>query len=140
MKAWQGVAALAAAVALGCETPLDLQLVPADDDFGAVAVGATSAPHLLTLSNAGTEATQALSVELSDQDAPDFALLEGSCLFALRHQPPYQLFRHVSLKPMQARDEGIVGSNCLVEFAETAAAERVRRREIESSDCCSRSR
>jgi hypothetical protein len=79
MRAWQGVAAVAAAAVLGCETPLDLQLVPADDDFGAVAVGATSAPHQFTLSNAGTETTQALSVELSGDHATDFALPEGTC-------------------------------------------------------------
>jgi len=69
----------AAAAVLGCtETPLDLQLFPGDDDFGPVALGATSAPHQLTLTNAGPEASQPLVVELGTSQT-DFALANDGC-------------------------------------------------------------
>lgn len=70
---------MAAAAVLGCtETPLDLQLFPSDDDFGPVAVGATSAPHQLTLTNDGPEASQPLVVELGTNQT-DFALADDGC-------------------------------------------------------------
>jgi len=76
MSAWQGAAVAAAAVVLGCtETPLDLRLSPGDDDFGSVALGTTSAPHLFNFLNAGPEATRPLVVELGTE----FALATDEC-------------------------------------------------------------
>src|SRR5690242_12274007 len=80
MRAWQGVAAVAAAAALACtEAVLDLRLVPGDDDFGAVAVGATSPPHQFVCSNSGPEDSQPLSLELSGAGATLFGLTDGTC-------------------------------------------------------------
>src|SRR6185295_9457588 len=77
--AWRGAAVAAAAVVLGCtETPLDLHLAPGDDDFGPVALGATSAPHLFICSNDGPEATQPLVVELGTNQS-DFAVATDGC-------------------------------------------------------------
>src|SRR5512143_877636 len=79
MRAWRGAAVAAAAAVLGCtETPLDLQLFPGDDDFGPVAVGATSAPHQFTLTNAGPETSRPLEVALAGNPT-DFAVATDGC-------------------------------------------------------------
>ena len=79
MRSWRSIVAAAAVALAGCESSVNLQLVPADDDFGPVAVGATSTLHQLTLTNSGPSSTDPLLVELTGGAASDFAPTEDAC-------------------------------------------------------------
>ena len=64
----------------------------------------------------------------------DLAFDKSCRLFALRHEPLDQAPGHIGLKPMQACDKRVVGLDCLIQFAKTAAGERARGRGVESAD------
>ena len=77
--AWRRVAVVAVVALAGCQPPGELRLFPTEEDFGAVAVGATSSPRQITVVGAGPGPTAPLVVALAGSEAADFTIVEDTC-------------------------------------------------------------
>ncbi|HVE82756.1 MAG TPA: choice-of-anchor D domain-containing protein [Myxococcales bacterium] len=80
MRAWWALAAAAAAA--GCSSAPafpDLSAIPESDEFGEVAVGASSGTHRLALVNNGSAPSASITTGLTGPAAADFALVQDTC-------------------------------------------------------------
>jgi regulation of enolase protein 1 (concanavalin A-like superfamily) len=86
---WMGSTLVAAthgrgmfAIETGAAGAPAVSMVPNHVDFGSQTVGTTSAPHTITVTNAGSARLEIASVSLIGSQAADFALASGTCAAA----------------------------------------------------------